>query len=266
MVNSSSTEGTIPPYVSYRTFSNFITDFKSAIPSRIDRSVMTNVAGSVQAQLRTALRYLGLVDENWRTQETFRRLASAEGSERQDMLRSILEYGYPFLLHSNTFDLMTATPAEFSEQFKNQGAKGDTVRKCELFFLNAAKDAGIQFSERLEPKAAGEQKSSSRSRSSTSRRTPRSTNNANTGQLQEKSVQENSQAKIEHPAHGRKHIDDLLVDYAELRSFIAKLPRSKQWTRAKRDRWIKALTSMLDWEIEIIDEQVEGVDLTDYET
>lgn len=252
MASATATETAIPPYVSYRTFINFVNEFRQTVPSRIDRSIMTNVAGSVQAQLKTALRYLGLTDENGRTLETFRNLARSEGETRKEVLRSIIEEGYPFLLRNGTFDLMTTTPAEFTEQFRNQGAKGDTIRKCELFFLNAAKDAGIPFSDRIEPKATAEQKAS-RPRTSTSRR---STKSINSGQVNAQPLPDN-QGKAESHAHGRRSSDSLLADYVELRSFIGKLPTSKKWTSSKRERWLKALTSMIDWEIEIIDERAE---------
>ena len=254
MASTASTDSSVPPYVSYRTFTNFVNEFSQGVPSRIDRSVMKSVAGSVQAQLRTALRYLGMTDENGRTQDAFRKLATSEGAARQETLRNILEDRYPFLLSSPGFDLTATTPAEFTEQFRNQGAKGDTIRKCELFFLNAAKDAGITFSQHLEQRAPGDQKPTPRSRSGTSKSTSKSANTGSSGELM---IPDPAQARVDNPVHARRHHDDLLSDYAELRGFIGKLPRSKQWTSTKRDRWIKAFTSILDWEIEVIGEEQE---------
>ena len=262
MTNVNTGEGTVPPYVSYRTFANFVNGFRQGVPSRIDKSVMTTVAGSVQAQLRTALRYLELIDENGRTQDAFRQLAQSDGIERQQALRSILEKGYPFLLANDEFELTATTPAEFTEQFKKQGAQGDTVRKCELFFLSAAKDAGIAYSDRIEPKTSSDSRSSSRAKPASPKRQSKP-NPVNHSEVQ--APVENSSTKSTSAGHVKKHTDELLADYEELRSFIGKLPRSKQWTRSKRDRWLRALTSMLDWEVEIIDENSEDETEESYE-
>src|SRR5271165_6638743 len=52
--------GTVPPYLAYRTFTNYIDGLKAngAPPSRIDRSVLGAFSGGVQTQLISTLRYL----------------------------------------------------------------------------------------------------------------------------------------------------------------------------------------------------------------
>lgn len=258
MSNNKATVTNVPPYVSYRTLASFANEFKQGVPNRIDRSVMKNVSWSVQGQLMSALRYLGLIDDNDKTLEMFRRLALSEGTQRQEVLQEILQTSYPFLfsIEQDGFSLETATPAEFTEKIKGTGAKGDTIRKCELFFLHAANDAGITVSERIAPNTAGQHRQpTSRPKSSSNKR-----KSGSTGQSGEQKPPE-TQTVFTPPPNGKDPLDDLLADYAELMGFIRKLPRSKQWTKAKRDRWIRALTGMLDWEIEITDvEQIEGDD------
>ena len=56
---------TLPPYVSYRTFRNFIDGLQMGIPARIDRSYWGDrYSGSSGTQLMTALRFLGLIDSH----------------------------------------------------------------------------------------------------------------------------------------------------------------------------------------------------------
>jgi len=55
----------LPPYISYRTFDNFIGRLQQQVPSRIDRSYWgETLSGSTGTQLMSALRFLNLVDAN----------------------------------------------------------------------------------------------------------------------------------------------------------------------------------------------------------
>lgn len=137
----------IPPYAPYRSFRNFIDSLKQAIPGRIDRSVMPSMSGALQSQLTAALRYLELVSSAGHPTTLLSRLVNSEGPERAKVLRELLTKSYPFLFES--FDLKTATPRMVDEQFANVGASGGTIDKCVVFFLSAAKDAGVELSPHL---------------------------------------------------------------------------------------------------------------------
>ena len=65
-----------PPYISFSGFTSFIARLKgSAIPSRIDRSLLSNMSGDAQAQLRSGLRFLRLaVGDDHIPTESLRRL------------------------------------------------------------------------------------------------------------------------------------------------------------------------------------------------
>lgn len=141
----------IPPYVSYRTFRNFIDGLKP-IPPVIDRSIMTSMSGVYQSQLLSALKYLNLIAENGTTQSNLRELAQANLEERPQVLREILENSYTFLFKpENDFDLQKGTSKQFELAFQSQGTSGDTVRRCAKFFLDAAKDAKIPISQYIKP-------------------------------------------------------------------------------------------------------------------
>ena len=130
-----------PPYVSYSTFRNFLDKISKKIPARVDRSLMPLMSGATQSQLMASLRYLGMVSATDQPTERLQLLAKSQGADRQRILREILETCYPFLFQD--FDLQAATNNLIEKKFKDEGASGDTVRKCVAFFVAAINDAGI---------------------------------------------------------------------------------------------------------------------------
>lgn len=141
-------DNAVPPYVPYRTLRNFVDGFRQAIPQRIDPSLMRSTGGTIRRQLMYALRYLQLIDENGIPQEVLVKWVRAEGPERQQILRGILQERYPFLLGdaADGFDLAMATSRQFVEKFQQFSIQRDTLRKASAFFLHAAADAGITIS------------------------------------------------------------------------------------------------------------------------
>jgi hypothetical protein len=134
----------VPPYLSFKTFKNFIDSLKVGIPTRIDRTVLSSMSGAVRSQLMAALRYLGLVSPHGVTTEKLATLVNSEGAEFSLALRAILKEGYPFLFQD--FDLMRATTGQMEEAFRKAGASGETIRKCVSFFLAAAKASALPIS------------------------------------------------------------------------------------------------------------------------
>ncbi len=144
----------IPPYLSYRTFRSFLDSVAVAgVPNRIGRSLMASKSGSTQALLLAAIRYLGLASEKGVSSPALETLVHAEGKERQDLWRRILENAYPALF-SSKINLERTTTEELAEIFAKEGvSSADTVRKCVTFFSLAAKDAGIRLSPHVRPYA-----------------------------------------------------------------------------------------------------------------
>jgi hypothetical protein len=147
----------LPPYVSYRTFRNFLESLKSGIPSRIDRSYWgTKFSGSTGIQLVTALRFLTLVEESNAPTERLVQLVQADRERKRVLLRAILEQAYAPILKG--LDLSRATPAELGERFAQAGATGDVGRKCLSFFVASAAEAGLPLSsfilQRAKPRLA----------------------------------------------------------------------------------------------------------------
>lgn len=148
----------IPPYLSHKTFNNFIEGLSKGIPARIDRSVMGTLSGTAQAHLLHALRYLNLIDAEGVPTDKLNQLASAQEAEKQKILREILTSAYPFVFSSG-IDLQRCTSRQLEEAFGKTGASSETLRKTLSFFLATAKQAGLSLSPHIKrarrPRGAG---------------------------------------------------------------------------------------------------------------
>ena len=137
----------LPPYVSYRTFRNFIDGLQMGMPSRIDRSYWgERLSGSNGTQLMTALRFLGLIDSDGIPQTRLRQLVSARGTQRSEILKQIAYTTFSFLAE-RSLDPQAATYSQLEEAFYNTyQVTGDVARKCIKFFVSLESDAGIILS------------------------------------------------------------------------------------------------------------------------
>jgi len=146
MVNDKSRKR-LPPYVSYRTFLNFIDGLQQQVPARIDRSYWGEMlSGSTGTQLMAALRFLGLIDASGKPTGRLKPLVSAKGEQRRELLREITSEAFGFVLQSS-LDPQNATYAQLGEVFHSTFQLTDDVgRKCIKFFIALASDAGIPLS------------------------------------------------------------------------------------------------------------------------
>jgi hypothetical protein len=137
----------LPPYVSYRTFYNFLQRLEQHMPSRIDRSYWGDLlSGSTGIQLMAALRFLNLIDPNGKPTEQLKPLVAAKGELRTKLLRDITNESFAFVCKSS-LDLGSATYAQLQEVFHNTFQLTDDVsRKCVKFFIDLARDAGLNLS------------------------------------------------------------------------------------------------------------------------
>ena len=137
----------LPPYISYRTFENFISRLQQQMPARIDRSYWgETLSGSTGTQLMAALRFLNLIDANGKPTNELKLVASAKGEERPAALREITFEAYSFVLQSS-LDLQNATYSQLEEVFHdNFQLTQDVGRKCIKFFISLASSAGTSLS------------------------------------------------------------------------------------------------------------------------
>jgi hypothetical protein len=137
----------LPPYVSYRTFRNFLDRLQQRLPSRIDRSYWGELySGSSGTQLMAALRFLGLIDANGKPLERLRTMAAAKGEQRAALLRDMASDAFKFVLNGQ-IDLESATYAQLQEVFHSTfQITEDVSRKCVKFFIALAGEAGVSIS------------------------------------------------------------------------------------------------------------------------
>jgi Family of unknown function (DUF5343) len=152
----------IPPYVGWKTFKNFIDGFRTNVPSRIDRSLMGTMSGATQAQLLTALRFMGLISDAGTPTQKLRDFARSDGDARRLLLGDIIADAYLNVLQG--VDIDSGTYRQLSEAFGATGAQGETVHKCIAFYLSALREAGINYSPHFKIRGA---------RGSTGRRRPK---------------------------------------------------------------------------------------------
>jgi hypothetical protein len=137
----------LPPYISYRTFLNFIDGMQQQIPSRIDRSYWNNtLSGSTGTQLMAALRFLKLIDLNGKPSSQLRALVASKGEQRASVLKDIVTGSFGFIFQGS-LEPQNATYAQLEELFhSNFQCTNDVARKCIKFFIALSNDAGIVLS------------------------------------------------------------------------------------------------------------------------
>ncbi len=137
----------LPPYVSYRTFLNFLDGLQQRMPDRIDRSYWGDMfSGSYGTQLMAALSFLGLIDASGRPTGRLSPLVSATGEQRRELFGEITAEAFGFVLQGS-FDPQSATYAQLQELFNDTfQLNADVGRKCIKFFIGLANDAGISLS------------------------------------------------------------------------------------------------------------------------
>jgi len=162
----------LPPYAPWPTFVGFLDSLKNtAIPSRIDPSVMTKMSGTARSQVRGALIFFDLIDDNGTVFESMRSLVRAYGTDEWAM-RWKRSFAPSYASIVGDLDIETASLKQLVDRFREAGLSGSVLRKAIRFYLDALKATGEAFSphfktrglsviagdRRLPPKANGSAK------------------------------------------------------------------------------------------------------------
>ncbi len=239
----------LPPYVSYRTFLNFIERLQQGIPSRIDRSYWSDrLSGSTGTQLMAALRFLGLIDPYSIPTSRLRQLVSARDNQRKEALRGITSEAFYFLL-GGSFDLQTATYAQLKEAFRSKFELTDGVnRKCVKFFVDLAGDSGISLSpfvtKRLRMMRHGVD-----NKPTSKRRNTRLYRNSKVLQNSEEVPSEMSWDKMlltKLPAFDPAWSDDVKLGWLEVFDVLRFPTFDPTWSEEVKLKWLEAFDRMLD--------------------
>ncbi|HKN21238.1 MAG TPA: DUF5343 domain-containing protein [Terracidiphilus sp.] len=216
-----------PPYVAYKTLSNFLDRFKQGVPARIDRGLMGSMSGAAQSQVTTALRFLGMISDKGIPQQLLHRYVSGQDDERRVALLEALTNSYPFLF-GDRFDLSRATGQQLREAFEtNTSATGETLGRCIAFFKDAAADAMLILSPYIKEK---------RARAAGPRKRP--------------SAQKERSRADQNPAPQHSSFSPLGGMPAQtsllLSGLFMRLPKpGTKWEREERERWVQTLNNVL---------------------
>jgi hypothetical protein len=151
------------PYISWKTFTAFISSVHGKVPAQIDSSILKSMSGTARSQLLSALKFLKLIDADGTTQDSLKKLADAfNGEQWKPALAIFLRHSYSKVV--GDLNLETATPAMLRQRFQNNGSiEGGTIDMALRFYLSALKEADVKFSDHLvvrqrAPKGSGTRK------------------------------------------------------------------------------------------------------------
>lgn len=136
--------GFTAPYVSWGSFSNLLERMeKEGLPMRIDRSYLSNMAGSTQSHLLKALRELNLIDESSQPTDALKLLVANPESRPERIAELVRTY------YADAISLgANATQSMLEELFAGSyNVTGSTRRKSIAFFLAAAKAGEVEVSQ-----------------------------------------------------------------------------------------------------------------------
>ena len=225
------------PYAPYKAVHEVITRYRErGLPDPLTSGVLESVgvAAGMTARTLRALRFLGLIDEDGNRLEAFDRLKKAKTEEYPGQLAELVHAAYlpVFTIVDPGEDGDTALADAFRRY--EPSAQRD---KMIALFRSLCEEAGIVQSQGRPKVATRRPGTTPVSRVATSK--PKvagdQTMPATTGNPPE-------------------HRDDDGPDYRLISALIQQLPRDGRWIKAKRDRWLLAMTSAVDLLFELVDE------------
>ncbi len=137
----------LAPYIPLKTFKKFIESLKdTAVPPVIDNSILPKMSGAVRSQLKSALRFLVLVDDSGTVQKSLRTLVSSYQTDSwRQSLGELFSTAYSDLV--SNVDIDVGTKQMLYAAFRTSGGvDGQMLDKAVRFYLAALREAGISFS------------------------------------------------------------------------------------------------------------------------
>ena len=160
MAMNETTRRPLPPYISFKTLLGFMDKMKdTAVPERVDGSILKNYGGSTAAQLTSALRFLGFIEENGNTTGLLSGLVNAYRTDHwAGEFAEVMKTAYAPIVKE--LKLETATPSLLNERFRACGADGEVLEKCVRFFESGMIEGGVKLSPHIlnKPRAKPDRK------------------------------------------------------------------------------------------------------------
>ena len=194
--------------------------------------------GNIPRTLQT-LRFLNLIDEEGRQTKAFNRIARVSTSEYPEILGEIIKEAYSDVF--TIIDPAEATDIEFIDAFRFYQPQAQRNRMI-ILFRGLCQEAGL-----IE---GGPPETRKRGRVTKTNKLP--TQPQASGILKAQSYTEgSSQSPIV------DSYQSINQEYALLEVLLRQLPEDRQWTKARRDRWLQALTANVDLLVDIIEAEDE---------
>ena len=242
MTNRSRTQGSAPPYVSYKSWETFLAYLRTELmplPQRLDPGVWRNLpmSGTTMSAIQGALIFLGLTDTDYAPTDRLEALVQADTVERKHRaLRNLIQDSYVPILGG--MDLQRATRGQVRQAFQNAGSGAQTSEKAVTFFVSVARDAGMEVHQSLV----------SRNQISRSRRRNVINRNENT----EKTTLPKIEPKNEPAQNGTEKTTELETKapdgiHLALAGLLGELPKiGERWTVDSKNRFKMAFMATLD--------------------
>jgi hypothetical protein len=146
MTNGNDMKPITPPYLPFKTFLGFLDTMKAtAVPQRIDNSILGRFSGTLKTQLRGALRFYEMIDDAGVVTERMRILVAARGTPQwQNQYSDTILHAYNKII--GDLDLDTGTLQQLKECFRAAGVEGSVLIKSVRFYLSALDDSGLTYS------------------------------------------------------------------------------------------------------------------------
>lgn len=169
-----------PPYVTYKSFSNFINKLREdGMPTHLTRSTLPG-SNSGKATMAASLKAMGLIENKDEPTDLMKKLVNPE-CDYPSVLKEVLYSTYDFLTDPE-FDLKNTTTDKVMEKFRELGAKGSTVTKCISFLLSACQEADIEVSKYVKTPPPDRSPNSKRKAKNTTQHVDRDVNDAGSGE------------------------------------------------------------------------------------
>ena len=234
-------DGDYAPYAAFKNINDVIVRYRNRdLPNPLTASELERlgVSSGMTARTLRALRFLGLTDEGGYRQEPFERLKKVTTEEYPQQLAEIVRAAY--LPIFQIVDPAADSDTALADAFRRYEPSAQRERMIALF-------RGLCQAAAIMPK---ESRPSSPPRRTSVPPAPKA----------KPGVTPATQAPESAARQPIEHRDDDGRDYRLISALIQQLPRDGRWLKAKRDRWLLAMTSAVDLLFDVTEDHGGPVD------